>query len=342
MADISKIQVPGSATQYNIKDAQARRDIEDVKADLGAQTGIISLEKNNYIDTSTTPISLTPKYSSVGRMYAVVDCVPGDKFVINAYSDYTQARAWCFIDNSNNAVSMADANVTVTDLELTAPANAVKLIINDMNDGMSYKVGNNLATKAGNGLNDDIKDAILGCLMNVAWGISDYENVFNELENAFNGDNFYNTYSFDLNNLVKVSGGCDVDYESLKDKLIKIDLGTGRKRRCFTVSRGRIPYLINLESSAYYPIPIPRNATKAIITWEPITQYFNCTTIGYIDNGQYKRISGSGAAWTTGGTIEIPLNEVGTTRALMINSKYDNAGTSYPVEPSKLNIKFEK
>lgn len=38
MADISKIQVPGSATQYNIKDAQARRDIEDVKADLDAQT----------------------------------------------------------------------------------------------------------------------------------------------------------------------------------------------------------------------------------------------------------------------------------------------------------------
>jgi len=35
MADISKIQVPGSATQYNIKDAQARRDIEGVKADLG-------------------------------------------------------------------------------------------------------------------------------------------------------------------------------------------------------------------------------------------------------------------------------------------------------------------
>lgn len=34
MADISKIQVPGNATQYNIKDAQARRDIEDVKADL--------------------------------------------------------------------------------------------------------------------------------------------------------------------------------------------------------------------------------------------------------------------------------------------------------------------
>ena len=42
MADISKIQVPGSATQYNIKDAQARRDIEDVKADLGALSDMSS------------------------------------------------------------------------------------------------------------------------------------------------------------------------------------------------------------------------------------------------------------------------------------------------------------
>lgn len=42
MADISKIQVPGSATQYNIKDAQARRDIEDVKADLDSVAGSIN------------------------------------------------------------------------------------------------------------------------------------------------------------------------------------------------------------------------------------------------------------------------------------------------------------
>ena len=42
MADISKIQVPGSATQYNIKDAQARRDIEDVKADLENVTDDLS------------------------------------------------------------------------------------------------------------------------------------------------------------------------------------------------------------------------------------------------------------------------------------------------------------
>ena len=42
MADISKIQVPGSTTQYNIKDAQARRDIEDVKADLNNMLPVLS------------------------------------------------------------------------------------------------------------------------------------------------------------------------------------------------------------------------------------------------------------------------------------------------------------
>lgn len=38
-------------------------------------------------------------------------------------------------------------NATVTDLELTAPENAVKLIIYDMRGGMSYKVGNNLVSR---------------------------------------------------------------------------------------------------------------------------------------------------------------------------------------------------
>ena len=51
MADISKIQVPGSATQYNIKDAQARRDIEDVKADLGD----IASAKFTTVDIVATP-----------------------------------------------------------------------------------------------------------------------------------------------------------------------------------------------------------------------------------------------------------------------------------------------
>ena len=322
--------------------AETGRQFGLIKADLGAQTGLFHWHEKGLIDLSGSSANLTP-VTNQGINCAVVECSAGDKFIITGTGG-NKSRAWGFIDSNNSILTVSDANATVENLEITAPTNSVRLVLNAYRSHniYAYKVGNNLATKAQGGLSDDIKDAILGCLMNVTWGVSDYENVFNELENAFDGDNFYNTYSFDLNDLIKVNGGADVDYENLVDKLIKINTGLASRRRCFTVSRGRIPYLINLESSAYYPIPIPRNATKAIITWEPITQYFNCTTIGYIDNGQYKRISGSTKGWTTGGTIEIPLNEVGTTRALIVNSKYNDAGTSYPVEPSKLNIKFEK
>ena len=160
-----------------LEDFKAVRDVDvasnsaqftEIKADLGAQTGIISLLKDSYIKTSTTPISLTPIASTVGRMCAVVDCVAGDKFVINAYSNSEQARAWCFIDSTNTALLMADELVTITDTEITAPANASKLIINDMNGGMSYKVGNNLASKMGSGLSDDAKAALLECIRHIA------------------------------------------------------------------------------------------------------------------------------------------------------------------------------
>ncbi len=148
--------------------AETGRQFGLIKADLGAQTGIISLLKDFYIKTSTTPINLTPIASTAGRMCAIIDCVAGDKFVINAYSNSAQARAWCFIDSTNTALSMADELVTITDTEITAPTNASKLIINDMNGGMSYKVGNNLASKMGSGLSDDAKAALLECIRHIA------------------------------------------------------------------------------------------------------------------------------------------------------------------------------
>ena len=227
MADISKIQVPGSATQYNIKDAQARRDIEDVKADLGAQTGVISLIKDYYIKTSDTPIDLTPMSSSVGRMCAVVDCTAGDKFVINAYSDSAQARTWCFIDSANNAISMAEAQADVTDLELTAPNNAAKLIINDISGGMSYKVGNNLANriaaieKGGSGLSQDARAALLTCLEHVAWIDEHGQTYYNALEDALYPNRYWD-YEWDATSGVAPSnyfGSYGYDFPTYSDAM---------------------------------------------------------------------------------------------------------------------------
>lgn len=120
---------------------------EKIKADLDDQTGIISKKADYYINLTVDPVDINnPSSSSTGLAYAVVDCSEGDKFVINA-TGATSARAWGFLDGSNHVLSMADANATVTDLKLTAPTNAVKLVINDKGDGMSYKVGTNIASK---------------------------------------------------------------------------------------------------------------------------------------------------------------------------------------------------
>lgn len=175
-------------TGLNALDSKVDANDEQIKADLGAQTGIISLLKDFYIKTSTTPINLTPIASTAGRMCAVVDCVAGDKFVINAYSNSAQARAWCFIDSTNTALSMADELVTITDTEITAPANASKLIINDMNGGMSYKVGNNLASKMGSGLSDNAKAALLECIRHIArWDDANGQAHYADLYEALYG-----------------------------------------------------------------------------------------------------------------------------------------------------------
>lgn len=143
------------ATSGAAADAKKTGDeIAAVKADLGAQTGIISKMKGYYINLTTDPVNLTPVASTSSAFEcAVVDCTAGDKFIVNGRGA-SLGRAWGFVDSANHALSMADANATVEDLELTAPTNAVKLVLNDGDGGMSYKVGNNLASKMGSGLSD--------------------------------------------------------------------------------------------------------------------------------------------------------------------------------------------
>lgn len=171
--------------------AETGRQIGNIKADLGAQVGVFSKTEGYYINLTTDPVSLTPQTTATaGMAFSIIECVSGDKFVINAVGG-NSGRAWGFLDSSDHVLLMADANATVTGLELTAPANAVKLIINDKSGGMSYKVGNNIVSKMGDlsqletesksnlvsaineaaksGLTDEAKDALLDCFEKVAW-----------------------------------------------------------------------------------------------------------------------------------------------------------------------------
>lgn len=134
--------------------AETGRQFGLIKADLGSQTGIISKMKGYYINLTTDPVNLIPVASTSSAFEcAVVDCTAGDKFIVNGRGA-SLGRAWGFVDSANHVLSMADANATVENLELIAPTNAVKLVLNDGDGGMSYKVGNNLASKMGSGLSD--------------------------------------------------------------------------------------------------------------------------------------------------------------------------------------------
>lgn len=320
-----------------LEDFKAVRDVDvasnsaqftEIKADLG----VINLVKDYYINTSTTPINLTPVLSSAGRKYAVIDCSPGDKFVINAYSDWGDVRAWCFIDNSNNAVSMADAQVDVTGLELTAPNNAAKLIINDMRGGMSYKVGNNLATKASNGLSDEVKEAILDCFRNVAWlDKTDGKESFNALLEAFGTSDFYNTWEWTCPSsltIMKKAGGNPND----NNIPTRITINDSEQRRTITCKRGKAPYYYNGVRSEYYPVPIPSAAKKFRISSSLSGTFAYVHTIRFNGESYGDSITENRVTWTQL-PIEKTLENTGNL-FMIVNLKYTSSGTNFPSEPN--------
>lgn len=65
------------------------------------------------------------------------ECVAGQKILITAGSGGNSPRLWCFLDASNKILSVADANATADNLEVTAPTGAKYFVLND-----TLKAGN--------------------------------------------------------------------------------------------------------------------------------------------------------------------------------------------------------
>ena len=106
--------------------------VRDLKSAFGDITGdeIIDFVWGYYIVTSGSTVNIgSPSASSTGYGYAVVNASAGDVFTVNSVGG-NNARAWCFIDSSNNVLTVANSNTAANDLVITAPTNAAKLIIN--------------------------------------------------------------------------------------------------------------------------------------------------------------------------------------------------------------------
>lgn len=165
---------------------------------------------------------------------------------------------------------------------------------------------------------------------------------------------FYNISIWDYPSgiLQKVSGSVDPNMSDTTKYPSRATFlaSAGNRRRTYPVLRGRAPYY-NYEETAvasqYYPIPIPLNANHIKVTMSPTGQYVYMNTVPFDSANNYylDAITANRVPWTQVSSSGVEKNIVqdGTNQLfLIINSKYDSAGTSYPVEPTGMTIEFSE
>ena len=184
-------------------------NLTDKLNDFSGLTEIQFSGTNQFIKTSGnigSTVNLTPQ-GSTGYRYAIVSCSQGDKFTITAQGGQSP-RTWCFVD-SENVILSRDPTIdnTVTDLVLTAPANAAKLIINDKSGSRSY-IGTDRITDVANDLAQTNSNLTLytgGPFVEIPSGadLNDYHTIGRYYANGDIGGSISNKpydapYAFDL------------------------------------------------------------------------------------------------------------------------------------------------
>ncbi|MBQ2437978.1 MAG: hypothetical protein II265_07820, partial [Clostridia bacterium] len=100
---------------------------------LEAKVGEVSVPFTENKDialggTIGATISLTP-LSESGWRYARVDCKEGDILTVSGTGGYS-TRLWGFLDIDNKLIAVSVANLEATNLQLVAPANSAKIVVN--------------------------------------------------------------------------------------------------------------------------------------------------------------------------------------------------------------------
>ena len=144
---------------------------------------IIQFIKDHCIITNQNTgetVDLTPAETTADIDCAVVDCNEGDLFTITGQC-VTSVRLWAFVDANNKMISKADANANVTNLEIKAPANAKKCIINIRYSGYAIKgkaIGNHFGVNDADILSckDTIYDIAKSEEITLTWTIGGLQN----------------------------------------------------------------------------------------------------------------------------------------------------------------------
>ena len=164
------------AVQYDaaqtLSDAQKTQALSNISAESVADATAIKSAMNvidmasGYINTNTNPVNTTVHPSSYGYRYAIIDCTANDVFAISGTGG-NGSRLWCFTDSNWNVKRVSAANLTVSNLRLTVPSGATKLIVNIQGDGKVLKA--NLFDHQTEMRFDAEEEYILGGDVDVSW-----------------------------------------------------------------------------------------------------------------------------------------------------------------------------
>ena len=117
-------------------------------------------------------------------------------------------------------------------------------------------------------------------------------------------------------------------------------------RRVYCVTRGMSPIYVKNETavaSEYYPIPIPQAANHVKITLKPDNQWIELYVHEINENLQYSpQLNRTTFTETPDGVFERGITISARQRFFTLKTKYDSAGTSYPVEPTSCKIEFSE
>jgi len=150
-ATLTETGKPADAAETGRQIGLLKADLDAQVADINESLGVYAWHRKGFVNLTTDPVSLTPT-SNMGIDCLIADCSAGDIFSVTA-SGGVSSRAWGFLDSGNHVLTVADENTHVDALEITAPTNAAKLVINNIfsyGEGIVYKVGNNLTSRVTN------------------------------------------------------------------------------------------------------------------------------------------------------------------------------------------------